>query len=110
MRLLHRLLQVVFSVSLFGGFWLQWMLHHMGHGYPPEGGFLRWWHSLDGQPEFMLLFAQLGYPLYWWMSRKLSWSAFWHTWRNVHLALVLLLLLATGLAVLATPELGGHWG
>lgn len=109
MRLL-KLLQILVSVSLIGGLWLWWTLHHVGHGYPPEGGLLRWWHSLEGQPEFHLLFAQLAYPLYWWLSRKLPWSAFWRAWRNAHLALVILLVLATGLALLATPDMGGYWG
>lgn len=107
---LQRLLLVLFSVSLVGGFWLWWMLHHVGHGYPPEAGFLRWWHELDGQPEFHLLFVQLAYPLHHWLTRKLDWSPFWRIWRWIQLALVLLLILATGLAWLATPDLGGHWG
>ena len=107
---LHRLLQVLFTVALVGGFWLWWVLDHVGHGHRPESGFLRWWHELDGQPEFYLLIGQLAYPVYWWLSRKLRWSAFWSTWRATHLALVLLLLLLTGLMWLATPDLGGHWG
>ncbi|MEZ4755726.1 MAG: hypothetical protein R2817_02740 [Flavobacteriales bacterium] len=107
---LHRILLFLFSVALVGGFWLWWMLYHVGHGYPPEGGFLLWWHELEGQPEFYLLGFQMAYPLCWWLSRKLPWSPFWRIWRRIQLALVLLLLLATGLALLATPDLGGHWG
>ncbi len=106
----HRTLQLLFTVALVVGFRLWWVLDHVGHGYPPNGVFLRWWHDAEGQPEFHLLFAQLAYPLYWCSSRKLPWSAFWRTWRMVHLALVLMLLLATGLAWLTTPDLGGHWG
>jgi NhaP-type Na+/H+ or K+/H+ antiporter len=110
MNHLLRVIQILFSISLVSGFWLWWMLDHVGHGYRPESGFLRWWHDLEGQPEFLLLLVQLAYPLNWWLSRNLSWSAFWRTWRTIHLALVLLLLLAIGLAWLATPDLGGHWG
>ena len=107
----HSLLQVLFSVALTGGFWLWWVLDHVGHGYPPqEAGFVRWWHGLDGQPEFYLLLVQVLYPLLWWLSRKLPWTPFWRVWRTVHLALVLLLMLVTGLLFLATPDLGGHWG
>jgi hypothetical protein len=107
---LLRLIQLAFTVSLLGGFWIWWMLFHVWNGYPPDGGFLLWWHDLGEQLEFHLLEAQLAYPLYWWLSRKQTWSNFWRTWRMIHLALVLLLLLATGLAWLATPDLGGHWG
>jgi hypothetical protein len=110
MMQLHRLLLVLFSTSLVFGFWLWWVLEHVGHGYPPEAGFLRWWHELDGQPEFDLLLVQMAYPLYWWLSRKLPWSPFWRIWRRTQLALVLLLFLVVGLAFLATPDLGGHWG
>ena len=110
MRSFFMLLQVLFTTALVGGFWLWWQLDHVGHGMPPEDGFLRWWHDLEGQPEFYLLFIQLAYPLLWWVSRGIAWSAFWRNWRSVHLALVLLLLLATGLLFLATPDLGGHWG
>ena len=77
MRALLLLLQLLFTTALVGGFWLWWMLDHVGHGYPPEGGFLRWWHELDGQPEFYLLFAQLIYPLYWRINRDIGWSPFW---------------------------------
>ena len=73
---LHRLLQVLFTVALVGGFWLWWVLDHVGYGYPPEDDFLRWWHELDGQPEFYLLIGQLAYPVYWWLSRMLRWAAF----------------------------------
>lgn len=105
------LLQTVFSLALTGGFYLWWMLDHTGHGYPPqEEGFLKWWHGLEGQPEFFLLLAQLLYPVLWWLSRKAPWPAFWRVWRNAHLALVVLLVLAAGLLWLATPDLGGHWG
>lgn len=105
------LVQGLFSVALTGGFYLWWVLDHTRHGLrPQEEGFLRWWHGLEGQPEFLLLFVQVLYPLLWWLSRKLPWPPFWRTWRNVHLALVLLLVLATGLLWLTTPELGGHWG
>ena len=110
MRSLLLLLQLLFTTALVGGFWLWWMLDHVGHGYPPEGGFLRWWHELDGQPEFYLLFAQLIYPLYWRISRDIGWSPFWRTWRAIHFVLVILLVLAVGLLWLATPDLGGHWG
>lgn len=110
MWFLH-LLQVLFSLALAGGFWLWWVLEHVGHGYPPEeAGFLRWWHGLDGQPEFHLLLVQVLYPLLWWLSRKVPWHPFWRTWRLVHLVLVLGLILVTGLLFLATPDLGGHWG
>lgn len=105
------LMQVLFSVALTGGFYLWWMLDHTGHGLRPhEESFLRWWHGLEGQPEFELLLVQVLYPLLWWLSRKLPWPPFWRAWRNVHLALVLLLVLATGWLWLATPDLGGHWG
>ncbi len=105
------LLQALFSLALTLGFYLWWVLDHTGHGYPPEKpGFLRWWQGLEGQPEFYLLEAQLLYPLLWWLSRKLPWSVFWRAWRMVHLVLVLLLLLSTGLLWLATPDLGGNWG
>lgn len=103
-------LQVLYSIALTGGFYLWWVLDHVGHGLPPEDGFLRWWHELDGQPEFFLLMAQVPYPLLWWVSRKLPWSSFWRMWRAAHLVFVLLLLLGTGLLWLATPDLGGHWG
>lgn len=109
MRVL-RLIQVMFTITLLGGFWLWWMLDHVGHGIPPEGGFLRWWHELDGQPEFHLLTVQLAYPVLWWLTRRLPWSPFWRSWRVVHLVLVLWLILCTGLLLLATPDLGGHWG
>jgi hypothetical protein len=107
---LHRLLQVLFTVALVGGFWIWWVLDHVGHGYRPEAGFLRWWHDLEGQPEFHLLIAQLAYPVYWWLTRKLNWSPFWHWWRMVNLWLVILLFLSSALLLLATPDLGGHWG
>ena len=110
MRSLFILLQVIFTTALIGGLWLWWQLQHVLSGYPPDGGFLLWWHELEGQPEFHLLFIQLAYPLLWWVSRGIAWSTFWRTWRSTHLALVLLLLLATGLLWLATPDLGGHWG
>lgn len=107
---LHRLILLLFALALMGGFWLWWTLDHVGHGHPPEGGFLQGWHELDGQPEFLLLFAQLAYPVYGWLTKGLGWSPFWRTWRMIHLVLVLLLLLATGIGFLATPDLGGHWG
>lgn len=110
MRALLLLLQLLFTAALVGGFWLWWMLDHVGHGYPPTGGFLLWWHELDGQPEFYLLLAQLIYPLYWRISRDMGWSPFWRAWRAIHLVLVILLVLAVGLLWLATPDLGGHWG
>ncbi len=104
------LLQTLFSVALTVGFYLWWALDHVGHGYPPEAGFLRWWHGLEGQPEFHLLLVQLLYPLLWWLTRKAPWPPCWRAWRSVHLVLVLLLVLATGLLWLATPDLSGHWG
>jgi hypothetical protein len=107
---LHRLLLVLFSVALVGGFFIWWMLFHVWNSYSPDDGFLRWWYELDGQPEFYLLEVQLAYPVYWWLSRKMNWGPFWYWWRMVHLWLVTLLILATGLAWLATPDLGGHWG
>lgn len=110
MRRLSTLLQVLFTTALVGGFWIWWVLDHVGHGIRPESGFLLWWHELEGQPEFHLLLGQLAYPIYWWFTRSIAWSAFWLTWRVMHLALVLLLILATGLLWLATPDLGGHWG
>lgn len=106
----HRALLVLFTAALLSGFWLWWMLDHVGHGYPPESGFLRWWHDLGGQPEFLLLLAQLAYLPYWWFTRRSPWSRFWRIWRDVQLALVLLLLLSVGIGFLATPDLGGHWG
>lgn len=109
--LLLYLLQALFSTALALGFYMWWVLDHVGHGkLPQEEGFLRWWFALDGQPEFLLLFAQLLYPLFWWLSRNAGWPLFWRYWRNLHLAAVLLLILATALLWLATPELGGHWG
>jgi hypothetical protein len=107
---LHRLLLPLFSASMVLGFWLWLTLHHWGHGHPPEGGFLRWWHDLEGQPEFHLLTVQLAYPIHWWHTRGLRWSRAWRIWRMTHLALVVLLIFATGLAWLTTPDLGGHWG
>jgi len=38
-----RLLQVLFTGALVGGFRLWWVLDHAGHGIHPESGFLRWW-------------------------------------------------------------------
>jgi hypothetical protein len=105
-----RLLQVLVSGALVGGFWLWWVLDHVGHGIRPESGFLRWWHELDGQPEFYLLLVQLAYPVYWWFSRNLPWTRFWRGWRTVHFVLVVILYAMTGLLWLATPDLGGHWG
>lgn len=105
------LVQTLFSAAFSLGFYLWWVLEHVGHGYPPEQeGFLRWWHGLNGQPEFHLLMAQLLYPLFWWLSRKAPWPVFWRYWRNLHLVLVVLLVLATSLLWLATPDLGGNWG
>ena len=103
-------LQVLFSIALLSGFTLWYILDHTLHGYAPESPFLRWWHDLPDQPEFDLMLAQLAYPPLWWISRGLPWNTFWRTLRSVHLGLVLLLLLATGLLYLATPDLGGHWG
>ena len=110
MKIVLHLVQLLFTLAPIGGFWLWWVLDHVGHGLRPEGGFLRWWHDLEGQPEFFLLFAQLAYPLFWWLSRKVAWTGIWRTWRTIHLWLVLLLLLAVGIGWLATPDLGGHWG
>lgn len=107
---LFSLIQLLFTAALLGGFWLWWVLDHVGHGYPPDGAFLRWWHALEGQPEFYLLIAQLTFPIYWWLTRNAGWSAFWRTWRWVHLSLVVLLILGTGLLWLATPDLSGPWG
>jgi hypothetical protein len=57
---LLRVIQILFSVSLVGGFWLWWMLDHVGHGYPPEaasyGGGTNWMgnrssiYSLSSRP------------------------------------------------------------
>lgn len=55
MNHLSRFLQLLSSMSLIGGFWRWWVQDHVGHGYRPEDGFLRWWHGLAGQPEFHLL-------------------------------------------------------
>lgn len=105
-----KLVQCLFTISFVGGFALWWQLDHVGHGYRPESGFLRWWHQLDGQPEFHLLFAQLLFPLFWWLGRRWRWSAFWRTWSTVHLWATILLTAVTLLMLLATPDLGGHWG
>jgi hypothetical protein len=110
MRNLFMLLQVLFTTALLGGFWIWWQLQHVLSGYPSDGGFLLRWHELGEQLEFYLLEVQVLYPILWWITRKQQWSHFWRTWRNVHLALVILLLLVTGLAFLATPDLGGNWG
>jgi hypothetical protein len=98
MRSLIILLQVLFTTALLGGFWIWWQLQHVLSGYPPDGGFLLWWRELGEQLEFYLLEVQVLYPILWWSTSKLPWSPFWRTWRMIHLALVLLLLLATGLA------------
>lgn len=110
MRSLLMLLQILFTTALIGGFWLWWQLQHVLSGYPPNGGFLLWWHELGGQFELTLLEVQMLYPILWWFTRKQPWSPFWRAWRNTHLALVFLLLLVTGLAFLATPDLSGNWG
>lgn len=105
------LIQTLFSAAFSLGFCIWWALVHVGHGMPPqEEGFVRWWSQLDGQPEFHLLLVQLLYPLFWWLSRKAPWPVFWRYWRNLHLVLVVLLVLATSLLWLATPDLGGNWG
>ena len=110
MRSLMILLQVLFTTALLGGFWIWWQLQHVLSGYPPDGGFLLWWRELGEQLEFYLLEVQVLYPILWWLTSKLPWSPFWRTWRMIHLALVLLLLIATGLAWLAMPDLSGSWG
>lgn len=105
-----RLLQVLFTIALFAGSRLWWVLDHVGHGIRPESGFVRWWHELDGQPEFYLLWVQLAYAVYWRFSRNLPWTWFRRGWRTVHLVLVIILYAMTGLLWLTTPDPGGHWG
>ena len=107
---LPRLVQLLFTIGLLGGFRIRWTLFHDRNSHPPDGGFLLWWSELEGQPEFQLLEPQLVDPVYWWLNRNVEWSALWRVWRMVHLWLLLLLLLLVFLLLLATPDLGGHWG
>ncbi|HEY0977055.1 MAG TPA: hypothetical protein VGE21_06250 [Flavobacteriales bacterium] len=105
-----KLVRMLFTIALVGGFALWWQLDHVGLGHQPAPGFLRWWYGLEGQPEFDLLTGQLLFPLFWWVGRKWPWSSFWRTWSTVHLVAVGLLILVTLIMLLATPDIGGHWG
>lgn len=69
--------------------------------------FLKWWHDLEGQPELDLFLLQVGYPLFWWFTRKPAWTGFWGWLRKVHLIAVVALVLALLLMLLATPDVSG---
>lgn len=103
-----RLILLVFVASFCLGLWLWWQLHLLRSGYPPtEPGFLKWWHDLEGQPELDLFLLQLGYPVFWWFTRKLAWTGFWGWLRKVHGLAVIVLVVALLLLFMATPDVSG---
>jgi len=103
-----RTLLVLFIACLWLGLWLWWQLVFLRSGLPPlEPGFLRWWSDLEGQPELDLFLLQLGYPVFWWFTRKPAWTGFWGWLRKAHLITVFGLVVLVFLMFLATPDVSG---
>lgn len=108
MGTLLRSLLLAFTGCLLLGLWLWWELQHVRSGYPPmEPGFLKWWSDLEGQPELDLFLLQLGYPVFWWFTRKHPWSGFWGGLRKAHLIAVIALVSGLVLLFLTTPDVSG---
>lgn len=78
---------------------------------PAEPGFLQGWYDLPGHFEFNFILLQLGYPLFWWFTRKKPWPGFWRVVRMVHLvaALGVVLLVAAFLLFSWVMEREGGW-
>ncbi len=107
MGLLRLLLALFITVFCFG-LWLWWQLEFQRLGFPPtEPGFLHWWHDLEGQPELDLFLLQLGYPVFWWFTRKPAWTGLWGWLRKAHGIALIALVLGLFLLFLATPDVSG---
>ena len=103
-----RLILLVFVACFWLGLWLWWQIVHLLSGFPPtEPGFLRWWYDLEGQPELDLFLLQLGYPVFWWFTRKPAWTGFWGWLRKAHGIALIALVVALLLLFLATPDVSG---
>ena len=107
-KTLLRSLLMLYALCFWLGLWLWWELQHVRSGFPPEGpGFLKWWHHVEGQPELNLFLLQLGYPLFWWFTRKPAWTGIWGWLRKAHGIAVVVLVVALLLLFLATPDVSG---
>lgn len=107
MRWLVRVIQVLYTASLllgFGYWWYVWQLHD---GAPPSDSALGRWaraHPWAFEHFFDPIVAQLSYPVFWVLTRRMEWTGSWFLLRRSHLGLVLLIVLALLLLFLATPD------
>ena len=110
MRWLVQVIQVLYTTSLLAGFGYWWYVWQMHSGMPPEDEYLGRWaranpwafeHSSDP------VAAQLSYPLFWILTRRMGWSGFWFYLRMTHLALCLLVFVVLLVLFLATPDVSG---
>jgi hypothetical protein len=110
MRILARLVLMFYVLALFFGLGYWWYVWQMHNGMPPQSEVLgRWAIANTWAFDFSLnlMTAQLTYPVFWWFTRRMTWTGFWRVVRSTQAVLVLTVILLFLILLWATPDVSG---
>lgn len=110
MRILARLVLMFYVLALFFGLGYWWYVWQMHNGMPPQSEVLgRWAVANTWAFDFSLnlISAQISYPVFWLLTRRMTWVGFWGALRMAHAILVGSVVLLLLILLMATPDVSG---
>lgn len=110
MRILVRLVLMSYVLALFCGLGYWWYVWRMHDGMPPPDEDLGRWaiaHPWAFAFSLNLITAQITYPVFWLLTRRMTWGGFWGVLRMAHAILVGSAVLLLLILLLATPDVSG---